>query len=182
LTARERAALLNFAAGRGVQTRATSAHRNRFKERGMRHQHLGSTLIAATLTLLSACASGIPLRESDAQVRDRYNAYAGDPIEHFSWLGGLDGWEPIGRYQMVLFTGPSDAYLITVGPPCENLQFAQRVGVSSTSSEVYARFDSIITGRDRCPIQEIRKIDYRRMRADMRLDAQKARAAAAPQR
>jgi len=42
---------------------------------------------------------------------------------------------------------------------------------------VYSRFDSVTTGRWRCPIQEIRKVDYRRMRADMRLDAQKAKAA-----
>jgi hypothetical protein len=33
---------------------------------------------------------------------------------------------------------------------------------------VYARLDSVIAGHWRCPIAEIRKIDYQRMRADMR--------------
>jgi len=64
------------------------------------------------------------LHQSDQQVRDRYNAYAGEPIDHFTWLGRYDGWEPIGRYELVVFTGVNDAYLLKVMPPCENLQFA----------------------------------------------------------
>jgi hypothetical protein len=146
----------------------------------MQHQHLILATTAAALGLLSACASGIPRHESDQQVRDRYNAYAGEPLDHFNWLGRYDGWEPIGRYELVLLTGVTDAYLLKVGPPCDNLQFATRIGVSSTTGAVYTRFDSVTTGRWRCPIQEIRKVDYRRMRADMRLDAQKAKATVVP--
>jgi hypothetical protein len=41
---------------------------------------------------------------------------------------------------------------------------------------MYAHMDSVITGGGwRCPIDEIRKVDYTRMRADMRLAAQKAK-------
>src|SRR5258705_142135 len=93
-------------------------------EAGMRHQHLGLAGVAPALALLAACASGIPLHQSDQQVRDRYNAYAGEPIDHLTWLGRYDGWEPIGRYELVVFTGVNDAYLLKVMPPCENLQFA----------------------------------------------------------
>jgi hypothetical protein len=142
----------------------------------MQHQ-LKLATAAAALGLLSACASGIPRHESAQQVRDRYRAYAGEPIDHFNWLGRYDGWEPVDRYELVLFTGVNDAYLLKVGPPCDNVQFATRIGVTSTTGAVYSRFDSVTTGRWRCPIQEIRKVDYRRMRADMRLDAQKAKAA-----
>lgn len=135
----------------------------------------------AALTVLSACVSAIPLHESEQQVRDRYNAYAGEPIDHFTWLGRYDGWEPIGRYELVVFTGVSDAYLLKVGPPCDNLQFNNHIRLTSTADTVYSRFDSVITGSGiaghwRCPIQEIRRIDYRRMRADLRLEAQKAKA------
>jgi len=143
----------------------------------MRHQHLGLAAVASALALLVACASGIPLHESDQQVRDRYSAYAGEPIDHFTWLGRYDGWEPIGRYELVVFTGVSDAYLLKVTPPCENLQFANRIGISSTTGTVYSRLDSVTAGHWRCPIAEIRKIDYRRMRADMRLKAHEARPA-----
>ena len=143
----------------------------------MRHQHLGLAAVASALALLVACASGIPLHESDQQVRDRYSAYAGEPIDHFTWLGRYDGWEPIGRYELVVFTGVSDAYLLKVTPPCENLQFANRIGISSTTGTVYSRLDSVTAGHWRCPIAEIRRIDYQRMRADMRLEAHKASSA-----
>jgi hypothetical protein len=47
------------------------------------------------------------------------------------------------------------------------------IGLSSTGRTVTAHLDSVITnspstGRWRCPIDEIRKIDYQRMRADLR--------------
>ncbi len=131
----------------------------------------------AALGLLGACAGGMPMREDPQVVQDRYNAYAGDPVDRFSWLGRFNGWEPIGRYEVVVFTGVSDAYLLRVAPPCDNLQFAQRIGLTSTGSTVYARLDSVTSGGWRCPIEEIRKIDYKRMRADLRLDAEKAKAA-----
>jgi hypothetical protein len=129
------------------------------------------------LGLLGACAGGIPMREDSEVVRDRYNAYAGEPIDRFSWLGRFDGWESVGRYELVVFTGVNDAYLLRVAPPCDNLQFAQRIGLTSTGSTVYSRLDAVTSGGWRCPIEEIRKVDYRRMRADMRLDAERAKAA-----
>jgi hypothetical protein len=156
----------------------------------MPHQHeryrrLRYSALAALPALLAAC-SGIPLHESDREVRDRYNAYAGEPIDRFTWLSRFDSWQPIGRYELVVFTSPGDAYLLKVAPPCESLQFANTVGVTSTAGSVSSRFDSVIVGRwpgwrDRCQIEEIRKVDYRRMRADLRLDAQRAREAKAAQ-
>ncbi len=153
------------------------------RHRPMCYRELKFAALAALSALLAACA-GIPLHESEQEVRDRYNSYAGEPIDHFTWLSHFDSWQPIGRYELVVFTGPSDAYLLKVAPPCENLQFANRVGVTSTAGQVSNRFDSVIVGRwpgwrDRCQIQEIRKVDYRRMRADMRLDARRAREAKA---
>ncbi len=142
----------------------------------MRHQACFATGLTA-LGLLGACAGGIPMREDSEVVRDRYNAYAGEPIDRFSWLGRFDGWESVGRYELVVFTGVNDAYLLRVAPPCDNLQFAQRIGLTSTGSTVYSRLDAVTSGGWRCPIEEIRKVDYRRMRADMRLDAERAKAA-----
>jgi hypothetical protein len=139
--------------------------------------------LSALSALLAACG-GIPLHESDSEVRDRFNAYAGEPIDHLTWLGRFDSWQPVGRYELVVFTSPSEAYLLKVAPPCQNLQFANRIGVTSTGGSVSSRFDSVLVGQwpgghDRCQIEEIRKVDYRRMSADMRLDAARAREAKA---
>jgi Family of unknown function (DUF6491) len=156
----------------------------------MRHPTLRFAALAVLSALLAAC-SGIPLHESDQEVRDRFTAYAGEPIDHFTWLGRFDSWQPVGRNELVVFANVSDAYLIKVAPPCQNLQFARSIGLTSTASSVSSRFDSVIVGqwpgwRDRCQIEEIRKVDYRRMKADVRLDAARAReakaAAKAPQR
>ncbi len=145
----------------------------------MQHQYLGLAGVASALALLAACAGGIPLRESQQEERDRFTAYSGEPINEFTWLGRYDGWQPISRDELVVFTGVSDAYLIKVGPPCDNLQFARRIALTSTAAAVHARFDSVIVGQWRCPIDEIRKVDYRRMRADLRLEAQSRKAQAA---
>jgi hypothetical protein len=38
----------------------------------------------------------------------------GNPIDHFTWMGRYDGWKPIGRDDLVVWTTPFDAYLIKV--------------------------------------------------------------------
>jgi hypothetical protein len=136
----------------------------------------GAWLLSAT-ALLAAC-SGIPLKQRQDEQRARYEAYAGPPIEKFTWLGRYDSWQSIGTNQLVVWTTPFQAYLIKVAPPCENLQFANRIGLTSTASTVSARFDFVKVGHQwRCPIQEIRPVDYQRMRQDMRKQAEEAKTA-----
>ena len=147
---------------------------------------------ALTVTLLAACAShggavntpaaapagdaasaaptGTPAQQ---QTLARYEAYAGPPLQYFTWLGRFDSWEPLGKDRLVVQTTPSEAYLLKVWPPCDFRFVTGGIGISSTSSSVYTNFDSVIVntgagGPRRCPISEIRKVDYTRMRADMR--------------
>jgi hypothetical protein len=134
------------------------------------------TLLA--LATLAACQSGIPRHETQAELRERYVSYAGPPLERMTWLGRFDSWESLGDNRLVIYTTPSDAYLLTVTPPCTDLPFVQTIGLSSTSGTVYPRLDSVKVKGWRCPIAEIRRVDYARMRADMRAEAEKAKAAA----
>lgn len=134
-------------------------------------------VLMVVLVLCGACAGGIPLHRSQQQVRDRYSAYAGPPIPSFTWLGRYDGWEAVGKDQLVIFTTPNDAYLLKIWPPCDMRFVINNIELSSTARTVTAHLDSVITnapatGRWRCPIEEIRKIDYQRMRADLRAQAQ----------
>jgi hypothetical protein len=127
-----------------------------------------TTALLATTAVLAACSS-IPLKQRQDEQRSRYLAYAGAPIDSFTWLGRYDSWTPIGTNELVVWTTPFQAYLIRVAPPCENLEFVNHIGLTSTSSTVSAKFDFVKVGRTwRCPIQEIRPVDYSRMRADMR--------------
>jgi hypothetical protein len=133
--------------------------------------------LVPALALLTAC-SGIPLKERDQARRERYESYAGPPIEKFTYLGHYDSWQPIGTNELVVWTSINQAYLIKVAPPCDNLQFANRVGLTSTQGTVYTRFDSVKVGHWRCPIQEMRPIDYLRMKQDLRKQTEEAKAAA----
>lgn len=131
------------------------------------------TVLIVMLVLCAACAGGIPLHPSQQPVRDRYSAYAGPPIPSFTWLGRYDGWEPLGKDQLVIFTTPNDAYLLKIWPPCDMRFVMNNIGLSTTGRTVTAHLDSVITnspstGRWRCPIEEIRKVDYQRMQADLR--------------
>lgn len=136
----------------------------------MRQKSLALAATAAALALLGACG-GIPRHDSEQLVRERFASYAGPPIDHFSWLGRYDSWQALSKSELVVFTTPWDAYLLKIWPPCD-ARFANRIGLTSTGGAVYARLDAVKIGRDRCPIEEIHKVDYRRMQADMRRDAQ----------
>ena len=136
--------------------------------------------VAVGLVLLASCASSN--HQSDQERRAHYAAYAGPPLQRFTWLGHLDSWEPLGQSDLVVFTTPSDAYLLKVWPPCD-LRFAfngrgsEIIGVTSAGGTVSAGLDSVIErssavgGRTICPISEIRRVDYRRMLADERRQA-----------
>jgi hypothetical protein len=115
--------------------------------------------------LLAAC-SGIPLQQRDAARRAQFEAYAGRPVDHFTWLVNYEGWEPISPDQLVVWTDINDAYLVTVFRPCTDLMFSHRIGFTSSGRTVYAHFDAVRVGRWRCMIKTIQPVDYRRMQQD----------------
>jgi hypothetical protein len=122
-------------------------------------------LVAAAL--LASC-SGIPLRQREAAERNRFEAYAGKPVDHLTWLTHYDGWEPISPDQLVVWTDINQAYLITVFHPCTDLMFARRIGLTSTADTVYAHFDHVTAEGWRCIINTIQPVDYLRMQHDLR--------------
>ena len=129
--------------------------------------HLRGASLLVAAALLASC-SGIPLKQREAAERARFEAYAGKPVDHFTWLTHYEGWEPIAHDQLVVWTDINQAYLITVFSPCTDLMFARRIGLTSTADTVYAHFDSVRAEGWRCIIDTIRPVDYRRMQHDLR--------------
>jgi len=167
-----------------------------FEELRMRPTLQALAPAAVLLAVLGGCASSSPQQGSAAatgspaqqQALARYSAYAGAPIDSFTWLGRFYSWEALGRDRLVVFTTPSDAYLLKVWSSCDLRFVFNTIGVTTTSGTVSAhvdavRIDSAPTGRMVCPIDEIRPIDYRRMSADLRAQKSSAPvpAPAAPQ-
>lgn len=120
-------------------------------------------LLVLGAVALMGCAGGLT-RLNGADPSQRYVDYAGAPIERFTTFS-MDGWTPVSRNRLVVWTGVNEAYLVTVWDTCRDLQFADRIGISSTTHTV-SRAEHVIVGRDRCPISEIRPIDVRQMKAD----------------
>jgi len=128
------------------------------------------TAVGVALALLTACSS-IPLKEREQAERARIEAYAGQPVDHFTWIGRYHGWKPVGRDEALVWTTPNRAYLIKVQRPCEDLRFAHRIAITSTLHTVYSRGLDFVKVRGwRCPIEEIRPVDYGRLRADLRAE------------
>jgi hypothetical protein len=135
--------------------------------------YIRSAWLLVAAALLTAC-SGIPLKQREDAERARYEAYAGKPVDHFTWLTRYEGWEPIATDQLVVWTDINQAYLITVFHPCTDLMFARRIGLTSSVDTVYAHFDTVRADGWRCIIDTIRPVDYRRMQHDLRQQHQAA--------
>jgi hypothetical protein len=116
--------------------------------------------ILVLLALLGGCA-GATRRNA---LLDEYLPYAGPPIDSFHFFR-LDSWAVVGRYQVVIWVTPWEAYLVTVQSPCEQLAFTTRLAVTSTVNTI-SKFESILLrDHERCPVTEIRPIDLKAQKA-----------------
>ncbi len=126
--------------------------------------------ILPAVAALAGC-TGISSRESAADQFERYMDYAGAPIESFSVLGRINGWQPLGSRTLVVWTGVNEAYLLRVGSHCgSELSHALGIGLTSSIGTVSRGFDAVRVGHYECTITEIRPVDYRQMREDLRAE------------
>jgi hypothetical protein len=96
---------------------------------------LALTAAAAVLVPLAGCAAGSLPHSSAApsahdEAFENYLAYAGPPIDHFTWLGRFYSWQPLGKDRLVVFTTPGDAYLLKVWPPCDLRFVINAIGIT----------------------------------------------------
>jgi hypothetical protein len=130
-----------------------------------------AVLLAAVASLVACATTAQRKAEDVTPARARYLAYAGPPVGSFTWLGSYMGWEAVSDDELVLFLSPTRAYYLKVWSPCGDrggLRWVYHIGLTKTTGTVYTRFDSVIADRWRCPISEIRPVDWGRMQADAR--------------
>ena len=130
-----------------------------------------STAIISSLgaaALLSGCAS---MRQPQLD----YHEYTGEPVKSF-YMGNFDGWAPVSKDELIVWSGINKAYMLKVTGYCPDLQFAHAIAVTSTANTV-DKFEKVIVGRDRCFIQEIRPVDVKQMKADRKLMREQQKAA-----
>ena len=96
--------------------------------------------------------------------RETYLKYAGPPVESFTYLGHYNGFRTLGGQDVVIWTTINDAYLIKVLEPCMNLQFANRVELTSAAHTVTRSIDWVVFDNGRCRIDTMRHINYLAMK------------------
>lgn len=122
-------------------------------------------LLGAASAVLAACSS-VPLAQREAERAAAYHAAAGAPVNSFRFFTPLWSWEPLGSDEVVIYTRPQQAWLLSV-PGCNELPFANLIGLTSNLDQVSVYFDKVLTGRGfpPCTIAQIRPIDVTRLKA-----------------
>ena len=119
--------------------------------------------------VLAGCAS--TPNQSDAEKLALYQSHAGEPVSGFQYFGSINGWTPLGDNALVVWTRPSQAYLLELFGPCMDLDYAMAISLSNQMSRVSARFDNVYvhgggssTMRMPCRIETIRPLDVKALR------------------
>lgn len=78
--------------------------------------------------------------------------------------------EALSPDQQVIWTTTWEAYLIKVAQPCADLRFSNQAALTTSAAfhSIYTRIDFVKTQHWECQIEEIRPVDYRRLKADLR--------------
>ncbi|MEM1154861.1 MAG: DUF6491 family protein [Pseudomonadota bacterium] len=83
----------------------------------------------------------------------------GDPVKQVNdW--NLYNWRAVNPQAAIIWTGINRPYLFTLQRRCNNLMFAETIGLTNTASTVRAGLDAIVvpnppTGPERCFITDI---------------------------
>ncbi|MEO6517653.1 MAG: DUF6491 family protein [Pseudoxanthomonas sp.] len=125
-------------------------------------------LMLGLAVTLSACST---TRMTDAETLALYQAHAGEPVRDFAYFGQLNGWTPLGDRALAVWTKPSQAYLLELYGPCNDLDYAPAISLSNQAGRVSARFDSVrVLGggtsnfRIPCRIESIRPLEVKALR------------------
>ena len=119
---------------------------------------------------LGGCASAPT--PTDAEKLALYRAHSGEPVSDFQYFGSINGWSPVGDSALMVWTRPSQAYLLELFGPCTDLGSAPAISLSNSMGRVSSRFDSVhvlggggnTTMRIPCRIQTIRPLDVKALR------------------
>jgi len=117
------------------------------------------TVLAAAVLTLGATASGTASARAatnDTAVTDDTPAY--QQVDSFVMWGHPYSWSPVDDRTVVLWPTAFDAYLVRIAYPSHDMRYVQHIGVTSSTSRVYAKFDALQIRGFRYPIESIYKL------------------------
>jgi hypothetical protein len=119
---------------------------------------------AAALTLGSATSSSVASARAasgegasaEGSAADQAPAY--EPVDSFVIFTRPYSWQPIDDHTVVLWSTPFTPYLVELAFPSHDMKFVQAIGVTSSGSRVYAKFDALQIRGFRYPINNVYKL------------------------
>jgi len=122
------------------------------------------------LAILACCITGVlgagfSAAAEPTALDNRLNklGYArGEPLDRIHNYR-VDGWNYLDDHHIMIYTGPSQRALITTQTACRELGSAERIGFSTTASNL-TKFDKIVVRGaggilQQCQIQQIHQLD-----------------------
>jgi len=121
------------------------------------------------LAMLLAGAAMVPAiaQQTDSERADlaRYQKYAEAPVDHVRYFQ-INGFQYLATDKVAIWFGVNKLYLLTVQTPCNNLAFANGIGLTAKNQMLYRNFDFVTFDHQRCKIVKIEPVDELKMKHD----------------
>jgi hypothetical protein len=127
---------------------------------------MAQRIVIAVAALLSAAFLTGTVFAADAktlqQKLQRLGYEQGESVEKVQDYK-LDGWNYIDDQHIMIYTGPSERFLVGLMGRCHDLSTAEDIGFSSTVSQL-TKFDKLVVKgpggmKQNCPITEIHRLN-----------------------
>jgi hypothetical protein len=123
---------------------------------------VGLAMLLAAAAMVPAIAQQTASERADLA---RYQQYAGTPVDSVHYFQ-INGFEYLAPDKVAIWFGVNKLYLLTVETPCNNLAFANGIGLTSRNNMLYKNFDFVTFKHQRCKILKIEPVDELKMKQD----------------
>lgn len=122
----------------------------------------GFALLAAAVVALPAWAQQTASERADLA---RYQGYVEAPVDHVHYFR-IDGFQYLAPDQLAIWFGVNRMYLVTVQTPCNNLAYANAIGLTSKGNMLYTNFDFVTFDHQRCKVLKLQPVNELKMKQD----------------
>lgn len=125
---------------------------------------LATLLMASPMLVFAATPKPTKSVEQVEGSRDlmHYKKAAMAQVEQMP-MTSLQDWQALDDSSVVVWTSNDKPWLLTLGAACPGLMHAEELKVSSTANMVTAATDSVEVGNQRCSINKIQPVDYKKI-------------------
>lgn len=120
---------------------------------------------ASLLTGLFALPAWAQQTSSEAHDLARFQHYAEAPVDHVHYYQ-INGFQYLAPDTVGVWFGVNKLYLLTVQTPCNNLAFANGIGITAKNNTLYRSFDFVTFDHQRCKVLKITPVNELQMKRD----------------